>query len=163
MKKQSLKKLPVAMVCAACLLPMAAVPAAAAETEASPYIWEDFAEEEADMVEDVVTPRARGNMFNRGYIQLNNSDGKATIYGETLAYYVVDEIQLELYLEKYNGSTYDSYASWSYVGYNVSDVSKGFTLSVPKGYYYRLRGYHLVRDNGAAEAGSTETSGLKIQ
>ena len=163
MKKQSLKKLPVAMVCAACLLPMGAVPAAAAETEASPYIWGGFAEEGTDTVEDIVTPRARGDVMNRGYIRIGNSDGKAVIYGETLGNHLSDEIGLELYLEKYNGSTYDSYASWSYVKYNVYDIDASFTLSVPKGYYYRLRGYHYVKDDGLFEAGSTMTNGLKIQ
>lgn len=162
-RKQSLKKLAVILVCGACMLQMAVISAAAETSEESPYLWETFADENTDTVEDVVTPRARGDVLNRGYVRLSNVDGRASIYGETLGIYKSDEIGLELYLEKYSGVTFNSYDDWSYVGYNVYDVDASLTVSVPKGYYYRLRGYHYVKNDGLHEAVGTMTDGLQIK
>lgn len=162
-RKQSLKKLAVMTVCGTCVLQMAVIPAAAETSEESPYLWGTFADENTDTVEDVATPRARGDVLNRGYIKLTNVDGKAAIYGETLGNRKSDEICLELYLEKYSGVAFNSYDDWRYMGHNVYDVDASLTVSVPKGYYYRLRGYHYVSDNGLFEAVSTMTNGLQIK
>ena len=161
--KQSLKKLAVMAVCGACMFQMAVIPAAADSLENAPYLWETFADENTDTVEDVATPRARGDVLNRGYVRLSNVDGRASIYGETLGIYKSDEIGLELYLEKYSGSNFFSYDDWSFVKQNVYYVDASFNVSVPKGYYYRLRGYHYVKNDGLAEAVSTTTSGLPIK
>lgn len=113
-------------------------------------------------VEDTYVPRTRGRVFVKGYIQLTDLDGKAGIHGETLAAVDADEVGLYLYLEKYNGTSFDSYQYWKTVEYNASKNIKGYTISVPKGYYYRLRGYHYVDADGIFENGSTMTDGLKI-
>ena len=89
-RKQSLKKLAVMTVCGACMFQMAAIPAAAESLGNAPYLWEIFADENTDTVEDVATPRARGDVLNRGYVRLSNVDGKASIYGETLGNYKSD-------------------------------------------------------------------------
>ena len=162
-RKQSLKKLAVMAVCGACMFQMAAIPAAADSLENAPYLWETFADENTDTVEDVATPRARGDVLNRGYIKLTNKDGKAAIYGETLGIYKSDEIGLELYLEKYSGTKFVSYDDWSYVEHNVYYADASLTVAVPKGYYYSLRGYPYVSDNGMFEAVSTMTNGLQIK
>ena len=162
-RKQSLKKLAVILACGACMFQMAVIPAAAETSEESPYLWETFADENTDTVEDIATPRARGDVLNRGYIKLTNKDGKAAIYGETLGIYKSDEIGLELYLEKYNGTTFSSYADWSYVKHNVYTTEASLTVSVPKGYYYSLRGYHYVKNDGLHESVGTATSGLQIK
>lgn len=161
--KTSLKKLAVAAGCGACLVQAAVVPAAAETIEPQDYLWEEFAPAGTGTVEDTVTPRARGDIMNRGYIKLSNVNGKAAIYGETLGIAQPDEIGLELYLEQYSGTTFNSYDDWSYVRYNSSTVEASLTVSVPKGYYYRLRGYHYVKDGGMFEAGSTMTDGLPIR
>lgn len=162
-RKQSLKKLAVMTVCGICMFQMAAIPAAAETLEDNFYLWKAFADEGTDTVEDVATPRARGDVLNRGYIKLTNADGKAAIYGETLGNYQSDEIGLELYLDKYNGTTFVSYDDWSFIDRNVYFVDASFTVSVPKGYYYSLQGYHYVSDNGMFEAVSTMTNGLQIK
>lgn len=162
-RKQSLKKLAVISVCGAYMLQMAVIPAAANSLENAPYLWKTFADENADTVEDIATPRARGDVLNRGYIKLSNVDGKASVYGETLGIYKSDEIGLELYLEKYNGTTFSSYDDWSFIEHNVYYVDASFTVSVPKGYYYSLRGYHYVKNDGLHEAVGTMTNGLQIK
>ena len=153
----------VTMVCGVCTFQIAVFPAMANTSENSSYLWETFDDEVLDTVEDVATPRARGDVLNRGYIKLSNVDGKAAIYGETLGNYRSDEIGLELYLEKYSGTTFNSYADWSYVKYNVYTTEASLTVSVPKGYYYRLQGYHYVKNDGLHEAVGTMTDGLQIK
>lgn len=161
--KQSLKKLAVIVACGVCTFQIITIPAAADTSKTSSYLWEMFADEDTDTVEDTAIPRARGDVLNKGYIRLSNVDGKASVYGETLGNYLSDEICLELYLEKYNGTKFVSYDDWSYVEHNVYYVDASLTVTVPKGYYYSLRGYHYVSDNGMFEAVSTMTDGLQIK
>ena len=162
-RKQSLKKLAVMTGCGACMFQMATISAAAEASEESPYLWETFSGEETDTVEDIATPRARGDVLNRGYVRLSNVDGKASVYGETLGIYKSDEIGLELYLEKYNGTTFSSYDDWNFIEHNVYYVDASLTVSVPKGYYYSLRGYHYVKNDGLHESVGTMTDGLQIK
>lgn len=118
--------------------------------------------EATGVVEDTYIPRAKGRVFVRGFIQLTDLDGKAGIYGETLAAIDADEVGLYLYLEKYDGDSFSTYDYWKTVEYNDSMNVKGYTISVPQGYYYRLRGFHYVDADGIYENGSTMTDGLKI-
>ena len=74
-----------------------------------------------------------------------------------------DEIGLELYLEKYNGTTFSSYDDWNFIEHNVYYVDASLTVSVPKGYYYSLRGYHYVKNDGLHESVGTMTDGLQIK
>ena len=160
--KCSLKKLAVILGCGLCIGQLAVDTALADTTESNAYLWSNFASEGETSVEDIATPRARGDILNRGYIKLSNTDGEAGIYGETLGNFVVDEVGLELYLEKYNGSIFTSYDSWEYVAYNTYHNTQSLIKPVDKGYYYRLRGYHYVADDDLYESVITTTSGLPI-
>lgn len=143
------------------LAQLAAVPvsAAAAEPEG---VWEEFAPEGTAQVEDTYRPIMRTDIMYSGYIKLENDSGKAGIYGETLAIRDADEVGLDLYLDRYTGSTYNSYRYWKTVEYNTSMNTKSYTVSVLPGYYYRLHGYHYVDDSTAFDNGSTITQGIKI-
>lgn len=152
------KKIAAAMCAVSCCLPMA-LPAAAGESTAEASLQ---GSEDTVAVESWYMPLARGRVYLQGYILLSDHDGKAGVYGETLARVDADEVGLYLYLEKYNGSGYDSYRYWKTVEYNESINIKSYTVSVPQGYYYRLRGFHYVDANGIYENGSTVTEGLKI-
>ena len=154
--KQYLKRMAAVLTGISCLA--VCVLPAMAETEEK----DNTAVEAPRAVEDSYTPRARGRVFVRGYIQLTDHDGVAGVYGETLAAVDAEEVGLYLYLEKYNGSDYDSYQYWKTVEYNESMNVKSYRVSVPKGYYYRLRGFHYVDADGIYENGSTMTDGLKI-
>ena len=113
-------------------------------------------------VEDTYVPRTKGRVFVRGFIQLTDHDGVAGVYGETLAAVDADEVGLNLYLEKYNGSSFSTYDYWKTTEYNENTNIKSYRVSVPQGYYYRLRGFHYVDADGIYENGSTMTDGLKI-
>ena len=119
-------------------------------------------EQNSIAVEDTYIPRTRGRVFYQGYIQLTDHDGVAGVYGETLAAVDADEVGLNLYLEKYNGSSFNTYDYWKTIEYNENTNIKSYRVSVPQGYYYRLRGFHYVDADGIYENGSTMTDGLKI-
>lgn len=123
---------------------------------------EKFASEDSIAVEDTYWPRLRGSLMYHGYVKLTENNGKADVYGETLSYRDADEVGLDIYLDKYNGTSYGTYTYWKTVEKNNHMNMKSYTVSVPKGYYYRLHGYHYVSDGSDFENGETITQGLKI-
>lgn len=161
--KHPLKKLAMVFGSSICIFQLATISVMAESYEEGSYLWSDFTSEETTSVEDVVTPRARGDIFNRGFVRLSNYDGQAGIYGETLCNFIVEEVGLELYLDKYDGTVFNNYKNWDTVEYNNYQAINTFNYPVEKGYYYRLRGYHYVADGGLFENGSTMTDGLPIK
>ena len=155
------KKIVAVVFSASCCM-MGALPVAAQSIPETAATAIQTGEEAVATVESWYAPKTRGKVYLEGFIQLSDQDGKAGVYGETLARVDADEVGLYLYLEKYNGSGYDNYKYWRTVEYNESINIKSYTVSVSKGYYYRLRGFHYVDANGIYENGSTVTEGLKI-
>ena len=44
----------------------------------------------------------------------------------------------------------------------MTHINKGFTVIVPSGYYYRVRGYHAAKD-GSKESVTTLTKGVLVK
>ena len=133
-----------------------------AEPERKVPMWEDFASKKMKYVEDTYSPLSKGSLMYHGYIKLEENDGKAGVYGETLASRDADEVGLNIYLDQYSGSAYNNYTYWKTIEYNTSMNIKSYMVSVPQGYYYRLHAYHYVEDGSDFENGSTLTQGLMI-
>lgn len=133
-----------------------------AETEREIPMWEDFASKKVNYVEDTYRPLTKGLLMYHGYIKLEDNNGKAGVYGETLASRDADEVGLNIYLDQYSGTAYNNYTYWKTIEYNTSMNIKSYMVSVPRGYYYRLQGYHYVDDGSDFENGETLTDGLKI-
>ena len=110
------------------------------------------------------TALQKGAYLSGGGLKLTDKGGgKVGIYGDTLGNRHCDKIYLNIYLERSsNGKDFYSYLSWEYTASNTSSLTKSFTKSVPKGYYYRLRGYHAAKEGGVKESTSTMTNGLYI-
>lgn len=132
------------------------------ENKEVPVRWENFISQGSAFVEDTYMPRIRSSVMYSGYIRLEDENGKAGVYGETLAIRKSDIVGLELYLDQYTGGSYGTYTYWHSEEQNTSKNIKSYTVSVPKGYYYRLHGYHYVEDGSDFENGETLTQGLKI-
>lgn len=120
--------------------------------------------ETGEEVSDTAQVLQKGAYLSSGGLRLTDKGrGKVGIYGDTTAYQKCDKLYLEIYLEQStNGRNFYSYLPWEYSASNVSSLSKSFTKSVPKGYYYRLRGYHAAKEGGVKESTSTMTNGLYI-
>lgn len=106
----------------------------------------------------------RGAYLQGGTTKLTDKGNRVVaIYGSTTGLQVCDYMYLNIYLERSaNGTSWYSYDSWYYSATQVSSLSKSFTLTVPGGYYYRLRGYHAAKEGSVKESTSTMTDGLYI-
>ena len=126
-------------------------------------VYHDLTETETE-VSDYAQVLQKGAYLSGGSVKLvDKGSGKISIYGSTNGYQRCDTVYLNIYLERStNGRNFYSYLSWEYSASNVSSLSKSFTKSVPKGYYYRLRGYHAAKEGGVKESTSTITGGLYI-
>lgn len=126
-------------------------------------VYHDLTETETE-VSDYAQVLQKGAYLSGGSVKLvDKGSGKISIYGSTNGYQRCDTVYLNIYLERStNGRNFYSYLSWEYSASNVSSLSKSFTKSVPKGYYYRLRGYHAAKEGGVKESTSTMTNGLYI-
>lgn len=80
--------------------------------------------------------------------------------GTTTAKHVVDEIGVAVAVErmKVGTASWSFYRSWENVKYNSSYVTSSKTLTVSKGYYYRVRCTHWAN----SDVSSSFTSGVLL-
>lgn len=106
----------------------------------------------------------RGAILNSGRVVLTNKgDRKINCYGNTTCLKVCDRIELEIYLERSSGGGWSSYTNWKYSTTNDAILSRSNTITVPGGYYYRLRGYYACEKSGyGRESNSSFTDGIWI-
>ncbi len=72
------------------------------------------------------------------------SAGKVGAGGSTTAYVAVSSIAVAVSVERYNGSSWVGYYSWTASNSNAYSVSTSKTLSVTSKYYYRVKTYHTA-------------------
>lgn len=133
-------------------------------------LWEDVAWDmqesqdiEGDYAEDIEYGKARGEIFNYGSVTIKKqASNKVSIAGNTMAHKTCDKLLLYMYLERKVGGTYTVYKNWQYSNTNAYELSRGLTLLVPSGYYYRLRGYHVASKGDIRESRTTLTDGIYI-
>ncbi len=115
-----------------------------------------------DYAEDTKYSFLRGNHLNSGTVKVQRiSSNEIGIHGVTQCHHVCDEVYLYLYLEQKKDGSYGTYKYWRFTANNVTSLSKGLTVIVPSGTYYRVRGYHAAKD-GSKESTSTLTQGILI-
>lgn len=114
--------------------------------------------------EDYEYVRLRNSYLAHGFIKItNNGNGIVGIGGSTDCFVTSDVVKLNIYLERSKGdSNFSSYKSFEYTAYNTYTLGKSFNYVVPKGYYYRLRGYHYASKNGIGENLGSRTDGIYI-
>ncbi|TFE29384.1 hypothetical protein [Cohnella luojiensis] len=99
--------------------------------------------------------------FNPSHLYLDNgtnsvvaTSGSITITAETSAVQVVDSIGITFYVQKWNGSAWETIGSGSTTGGNqLIRYNNSVNKSVTAGYYYRARTIHWVIENGTYEEG----------
>ena len=106
----------------------------------------------------------RGALLGSGRVILTNKgNGKINCYGNTTCIRVCDKVELEIYLERSSGGGWSSYKNWKYSVNDDFSLSRSNTITVPKGYYYRLRGYYACEKSGySRESNSSFTDGIWI-
>lgn len=103
--------------------------------------------------------QTRGTYLQKGISNISKvGTGKIKVGGTTIAQKVVSEIGLSVMVERLSGSSWVSYTSWSVYGSNTYTLTSSKTLTVPRGYYYRVRCIHSANTDNS----SSNTSGIYV-
>lgn len=115
-----------------------------------------------DMAKDEWTAAEKGAYLMDGVSIIAKPDAThAHIGGDTDATQVCDEIYLALYLErsKSYATGYSTYKYYKYTAENVYAISKEISnIPIERGYYYRVKGVHMVKHNGIVETTDSVTN-----
>ena len=116
-----------------------------------------------EWAEDTSYNMMRSNNLNYGNMKIQKlSSTKIAINGMTQCHRKCAKVYLYIYLERKVNGSYGTYKYWKFDASNVSNLTKGLTVIVPSGTYYRVRGYHAASNGGVKESTSTLTSGIKV-
>lgn len=127
---------------------------------------DEITEEETteEWAEDTSYNRMRSNNLNYGNMKIQKlSSTKIAINGMTQCHRKCSKVYLYIYLERKVNGSYGTYKYWKFDASNVSNLTKGLTVIVPSGTYYRVRGYHAASNGGVKESTSTLTQGIKVK
>lgn len=120
-------------------------------------------ETDEEYAEDTVYSVLRGNNLNYGTTQIGKVSGhEINVYGLTQCHHKCARVYLNLSLERKVNGTYETYKTWKFTSNNATNLTKSINVIVPRGYYYRVRGYHAAKD-GSKESVSTLTKGILIK
>lgn len=118
------------------------------------------------LLEDAKESVGEMNLQTRGqYLQSGSSKivktgtGKITAGGTTIAQKVVSKIKVTIVVERLIDGSWVSYTSWIASKENDFSVSTSKTLTVPRGYYYRVVATH----NANSDRGHSNTNALYVE
>lgn len=105
----------------------------------------------------------RGTYLASGYSSIAEVSGRTiSVYGSTDCHRVSDVVDVTVYLERYNGSSWYTYTYWpTKTAYDAYFVSYSTNITVPAG-TYRVRSSHYVRNGSTEESTTSETGSLKV-
>ena len=116
------------------------------------------AEESAEQI-GYITVQPRGVYLQSGYSQISKvGAGKIAAGGTTTAQKVVSEVSINVNVERKVNGSWEHYTSWTSTKKNAAAVTSSKTLTVPKGYYYRVKCVHYAN----SDVSSSITGGLYI-
>lgn len=115
------------------------------------------------MARDEVFALGKGTDLYRGGTQISKiNSNTVNVYGFTFANHTCDSLDLYLFLEQYKNGTWSTYGIYEFTADDTSTLSKSKNVTVERGYYYRVRGYHRTYNDGRQESVSTTTNGILI-
>lgn len=92
----------------------------------------------------------------------NLGNGKVNFYGDTVCYKQSDVVVVALSLQRLVGSNWRTYATITGTANNTRSVSTGDTITVTRGYYYRVKGVHTAQKGSTVDSTTTYTEGVYI-
>lgn len=103
--------------------------------------------------------QTRGVYLQSGFSKISKpGDGKITAGGSTTAQKVVSEVSIDVVIERKVDGVWKHYTAWTTTKYNTISVTSYKTLTVPKGYYYRVKCVHYAN----SDVSSSYTNGIYI-
>lgn len=127
-------------------------------------ILDEITETTDDSAEAMGYPILRTSCLSVGHAKISKlSSNSISVYGITQCHKSCDNVYLSLSLERKVDGYYATYKMWDYSTTDATNLSKSLVVSVPKGYYYRIRGYHAASDSGSdKESITTLTEGIYV-
>lgn len=116
------------------------------------------AEESSEQI-GYITIQPRGVYLQSGFSKISKpGDGKITAGGSTTAQKLVSEVSINVNVQRKVNGSWKHYTSWTATKKNAIAVTSYKTLTVPKGYYYRVECVHYAN----SDVSSSGTNGLYI-
>lgn len=104
-----------------------------------------------------------GQYLSYGTSALKNlGAGQVNFYGDTVCYRESDVVVVALTLQRLVSGYWRSYSTITGTAYNTFATSTGTTITVPKGYYYRVKGVHTAQKGSTVDSTTTYTDGVYI-
>ena len=142
----------VAMIC--CLMMTNGSEVQAAEVESDICIDGSYLTQDSESTVTVY-PRSRGvYMLNGSGMITNPGIGKVGASGSTVAHHTVNQIGVTVRVDRYVDGGWITYTSWNHNLYNTYYAGTSKIITVPRGYYYRVRTSHWAASDTAM--GSTD-------
>ena len=92
----------------------------------------------------------------------DNHNGTVTISGSTTATITVEYLDVKVYLQRLNGSTWVDVTSRTYSDTSSSRVSNYSSVAVTTGYYYRTRSVHTIRNSGQSQSETSVSQAILV-
>lgn len=128
---------------------------AAEETMVDGSVLLNDAEESVGEME----PEARGQYLQTGSSKIVRAGtGKITVGATTIAQKQVSNIKVSVRVERLVDGNWVSYTSWTASKTNAYSLTTSKTLTVPRGYYYRVISIH----NANSDRGTSNTNALYV-
>lgn len=107
---------------------------------------------------------ARGTYFSDGISGIANcGNGLIHVSGTTNCNRVSSSLGLTLYVDRLeDNGEWTCISQRSFSTNNRYYLDGSYDLTVAKGYYYRVRGYHSASANGVYESGNSQTKAILI-
>lgn len=158
------RKLPVimalALMCCLVMLTGKSVKASEGEKIDGSYLTEE------DSSAGKAVLKMRGVYLMEGDCSISKAGrGRAYVYASTTANMTVDYVGVIVRVEQYNedSETWEQIASWIDDAENTYYVSTSKTVTVDRGYYYRVHAEHIAGPaDGEKDTGDSITDGIKI-
>lgn len=104
--------------------------------------------------------QTKGQYLQSGSSRIVKSGtGKITVGATTIAQKQVSNIRVSLRVERLVNGNWFSYSSWSAAKTNAYSVTTAKTLTVPRGYYYRVVSIHKAN----SDIGNSNTGALYVE
>lgn len=121
--------------------------------------------EQSTNEERTVTPR--GAYLSNGMSCIARAGSKLiNISGATNATKTCDKLTLALYVERSTSyaTGYGTYKSFLFTANNVYQLAKEISsIPIERGYYYRVKGVHMVTNNGVSETTNSVTNPMDFR
>lgn len=114
-----------------------------------------------------VTPNnlTRGEHLMTGECSISKAGTKRIYtYGATTANHTVDYLAVLVYVDRYNEETerWDQIDAWAKTDNNDYFICTSKSITVDRGYYYRVHADHLVEKDGVGEETFSYTNGILV-